>query len=172
MVEIFGSRIEVTNPGAPLVEPERFIDAPPRSRNETLASMMRRIGVCEERGSGWDKIGFEIELHQLPAPLIELPHGNTRVTLFSQKPLGEMDKAERIRAVYLHACLRFVTRSQLTNSSLRERFGISPNSSAQATRLINEAVEAGVIVPVDAAAARKLMRYEPSWVSDDEQAGL
>lgn len=87
MVEIFADRIEITNPGTPLVEPERFIDAPPRSRNEALASMMRRIGVCEERGSGWDKIGFEIELHQLPAPLIELPQGSTRVTLFSQKHL-------------------------------------------------------------------------------------
>ena len=26
-----------------------------RSRNEALASFMRRIGVCEERGSGIDK---------------------------------------------------------------------------------------------------------------------
>lgn len=81
-----------------------------------------------------------------------------------------MDKAERIRAVYLHACLRFVTRQQLTNSSLRERFGISAKNSAQASRLITEAVEAGVIAPVDREAAKKLMRYVPSWASDDEQA--
>lgn len=170
MVEIFADRAEITNPGTPLVEPERFIDAPPRSRNEALASMMRRIGVCEERGSGWDKVGFEIELHQLPAPLIELPQGSTRVTLFGQKPLRSMDKAERVRAVYLHACLRFVTSQELTNSSLRERFGISSNNSAQASRLIAEAVEAGAIAPVDPRAAKKLMRYVPSWASDDEQA--
>ena len=169
-VEIFSSRIEITNPGIPLVEPERFVDAPPRSRNESLASMMRRIGVCEERGSGWDKIGFEIELHQLPAPLVELPQGSTRVTLFSHKPLGEMDKAERIRAVYLHSCLRYVVRQQLTNSSLRERFGIAPQSSAQATRLINEALDAGVIAPFDPQAAKKLMRYVPAWAVEEGRA--
>ena len=170
MVEIFESRVEITNPGTPLIEPERFIDAPPRSRNESLASMMRRIGVCEERGSGWDKIGFEIEIHQLPAPLIELPQGSTRVTLFSQKPLREMDKAERIRAVYLHACLRYVTRQHLTNTSLRERFGISHQSSARASRLINEALDAGAIAPFDPQAAKKLMRYVPTWAVDDERA--
>ena len=56
MVEVFADRMEITNPGAPLVEPERFLDTPPRSRNEILASMMRRVGVCEERGSGIDKV--------------------------------------------------------------------------------------------------------------------
>ena len=49
MVEIFSDRMEITNPGVPLVDTDRFLDSPPRSRNETLASMMRRIGVCEER---------------------------------------------------------------------------------------------------------------------------
>jgi ATP-dependent DNA helicase RecG len=56
MVEIFEDRIEVTNPGIPLVDTQRFVDTPPRSRNEGLASLMRRIGICEERGSGWDKV--------------------------------------------------------------------------------------------------------------------
>lgn len=168
MVELFEGRVEITSPGAPLVRPERFIDAPPKSRNEALASMMRRIGVCEERGSGWDKIGFEIEFHQLPAPLIELPQESTRIVLFGPKRLREMDKDERVRAVYLHACLRYVTRQNLTNSSLRERFGISQQNSAQASRLIAEAVEAGVIAPYDALAARKLMRYMPAWAASDE----
>ena len=36
LVEIFQSRIEVTNPGIPLVDINRFIDNPPKSRNETL----------------------------------------------------------------------------------------------------------------------------------------
>ena len=55
MVEIFEDRIEITNPGVPLVDTQRFVDSPPRSRNEALASFMRRIGICEERGSGWDR---------------------------------------------------------------------------------------------------------------------
>ena len=162
MVELFDGRIKITSPGMPLVEPARFIDAPPKSRNESLASMMRRIGVCEERGSGWDKIGFEIELHQLPAPLIEFPQDNTRIVLFGPKPLQEMDKDERIRAVCLHACLRYVSRKHLTNSSVRERFKIALHNSATASRLISEAVEAGAIVPYDPQAARKLMKYLPA----------
>src|SRR5437867_12920497 len=64
--------IEITNPGAPLVDTQRLVDTPPRSRNEALASLMRRIGICEERGSGWDKVVFQTELYQLPAPLPEV----------------------------------------------------------------------------------------------------
>ena len=38
MVEIFADRIEITNPGEPLVDTARFVDTPPKSRNEALAS--------------------------------------------------------------------------------------------------------------------------------------
>jgi predicted HTH transcriptional regulator len=38
MVEILANRIEFTNPGKPLIDPLRFLDAPPRSRNELLAA--------------------------------------------------------------------------------------------------------------------------------------
>ncbi|GHV90111.1 hypothetical protein AGMMS50268_06140 [Spirochaetia bacterium] len=55
-VEIFDNRIEITNPGKPLVEVRRFIDNPPIFQNKKLASLMRRINICEERDSGWDKI--------------------------------------------------------------------------------------------------------------------
>ena len=78
-----------------------------------------------------------------------------------------MDKADRVRAVYLHACLRFVNREYLTNTSVRERFGIEPQNLAVASRLIREAVDAGVIVPYDADAAPKLMRYVPIWAGPD-----
>jgi ATP-dependent DNA helicase RecG len=167
MVEIFEDRIEITNPGAPLVDTQRFVDTPPKSRNEVLASLMRRIGICEERGSGWDKVVFQTELYQLPAPLAEVTGDHTRVVLFAPRPLSQMDKADRVRAVYLHACLRFVNREYLTNTSVRERFGIEPQNLAVASRLIREAVDAGVIVPYDADAAPKLMRYVPIWAGPD-----
>jgi predicted HTH transcriptional regulator len=59
MIEIFSDRMEITNPGEPPVKTEQFLDSPPRSRNEALASFMRRLGVCEERGSGVDKVVAE-----------------------------------------------------------------------------------------------------------------
>jgi len=165
MIEIFSDRIEITNPGSPLVAPDRFMDSPPKSRNEALASLMRRFGICEERGSGIDKVAFQVELFQLPAPLFEAPEGFTRVVLFAHRPLLEMDKADRVRACYLHACLRYVTRQHMTNSSVRERFGIEERNMATASRLIKEAVDAKVIVPFDAEAAPRLMRYVPFWAA-------
>src|SRR5207249_3136771 len=143
MVEIFEDRIEITNPGPPLVDTQLLVDTPPSSRNEALASLMRRIGICEERGSGWDKVVFQTELYQLPAPLPEVTDDHTRVVLFAPRPLTRMDKADRVRAVYLHACLRYVNREYLTNTSVRERFGIEPQNIATASRLIREAVEGG-----------------------------
>lgn len=163
MVEVFADRMEITNPGAPLVAAERFLDTSPRSRNEIVASIMRRVGVCEERGSGIDKVVFQTELYQLPAPIFEVANDSTRSVLFAHRPLAKMDKGDRIRACYLHACLKFVNREFMTNSTLRERFGIEAKNSATASRLIKEAVEAGVIVPYDASAPPKLMKYIPCW---------
>lgn len=163
MVEIFNDRIEITNPGAPLVDTDRFVDTPPKSRNEALASLMRRIGICEERGSGIDKVIAQVELFQLPAPLFEVPPDFTRVVLYSHRPLSRMDKVDRIRACYLHACLKWVMRDYLTNASLRARFGVEERNKAIISRYIRETVDAGMIRPFDEDAARKLMKYVPYW---------
>ncbi len=170
-VEIFEDRIEITNPGASLVDTKRLVDSPPRSRNEAIASLMRRIGICEERGSGWDKVVFQSELYQLPAPFAEVVEDNTRVVLFGPRPLLRMNRVERVRAVYLHACLRYVNGEYLTNASMRQRFGIDARNSARASRLIAEAIGAGAIVPDDPAAAPKFMRYVPAWASPSPRAG-
>ena len=168
MVEIFEGRIEITNPGPPLVDTLRFVDSPPKSRNESLASMMRRIGICEERGTGWDKVVLQTELLQLPAPRVESGSHYTRVVLFGRRPLSEMDRSERVRAIYLHACLKYVSEEYVTNSSLRQRFGIEVRNSAQVSRLLAEAVKEGVIVPDDPTAARKRMRYVPWWTKQED----
>jgi ATP-dependent DNA helicase RecG len=165
LVEIFEDRLEITNPGKPLIDPDRFVDLPPRSRNERLADVMRRAGICEERGSGWDKVGFQIELYQLPAPLVEVPDEFTRVVLFGHRDLARMDREDRVRAVYLHACLRYVTGERVTNTSVRGRFGIEARNSARASRLIKDAVDDGMIAPRNAKAARSMMEYVPFWAS-------
>lgn len=165
MVEIFDDRIEITNPGEPLVDTQRFVDTPPKSRNEVLASLMRRFRICEERGSGIDKVISQVELYQLPAPLFEVPDGFTRVVLFAHKPLSEMDKADRARACYLHACLRYVTRKPMTNTSVRERFGIAQKNASTASRLLNEAVDVGLIVVQDPEAGTRSRSYLPFWAA-------
>lgn len=165
MVEIFDDRIEITNPGEPLVSTDRFLDTPPKSRNEALAALMRRFNICEERGSGIDKVISHIELFQLPAPLFEVPEGFTRTMLFKYQPLKDMDKADRVRACYLHAGLKYLEHNFLTNTSVRERFGIEKQNRAMASRLISDAVKAGVIVPHDPHCAPKHMKYMPWWAA-------
>ena len=163
MIEIFSDRMEITNPGEPLVKTERFLDSPPRSRNEALASFMRRLGVCEERGSGVDKVVAETEKHQLPAPLFETPDGFTRAVLFTHRPLREMDRADRTRACYHHACLRYVEHEPMTNSSLRARLGISEANMAIASRIIADAITDGLLKPEDPKQGRKYAKYIPFW---------
>ena len=163
MVEIFDDRVEITNPGTPLMDTMRFLDTPPKSRNEALASLMRRFGICEERGSGIDKVVLQMELSQLPAPLFEVPDGFTRAVLFSRKSLDQMDKDSRVRACYFHACLKHVNRDYLTNASLRQRFGVEERNKASVSRYIKEAVEAGDIKPFDEDAPSRLMKYVPHW---------
>lgn len=165
MIEIFADRLEVTNPGAPLVKADRFLDQPPQSRNDALASLMRRMGICEERGTGIDKIVKQTELFQLPAPLFEVSGDFMRTVLFAHRPIKKMSKEDRIRACYLHACLRYVSRDFMTNPSLRERLGLEEKDSATATRYIKEAVDAGSIAPLDPKAGRKLMKYVPWWAA-------
>lgn len=163
MVEIFEDRLEITNPGEPLVDVDRFLDSPPRSRNEALASFMRRVGICEERGSGVDKVVSETEFFQLPPPRWERPGGSLRVVLFAYRALKDMDRQERAHACYLHACLRHVLRDPMTNTSLRERFGIEPKNSAMASRIIKDAREAKLIKPYEEGQANKTSRYLPYW---------
>ena len=163
LIEIFVDRLEVTNPGRPLVETLRFLDAPPKSRNEATAALMRRFGICEERGSGIDKIVNLIEAHQLPAPLFEDVNTSTRCVMFAHKHLSEMGPDERVRACYWHACLRYVTNQLINNRSVRERFDIAENRTPRASKLLKEAIDARLIVVRDPEAGTRNRSYIPWW---------
>lgn len=164
MVELFANRMEITNPGLPLVKTDRFLDSPPKSRNEAIASFMRRIGVCEERGSGVDKVVSQAEVYQLPAPLFETTDEHTRAVLFAHRDFREMDKADRIRACYLHACLRYVQRDYMSNTTLRERFGIDEKNSSMVSRIIKDTIDAELVRPQDDTVGSRARRYLPWWV--------
>ncbi len=85
--------------------------------------------------------------------------------LFAPRPLARLNEADRVRACYQHACLKFVSHSFLTNTSVRERFGLEEKQAAFASRLIREAVASGLIAPVDADAGKRNMKYQPSWAA-------
>lgn len=165
MVEIFSDRVEITNPGEPLIPTNRFIDAVPKYRNEYLAFQMRQFGICEEKGSGIDKVITAVEFARLPAPLFQVPPGATRVVLSGHKKLKDMKKSDRIQACYLHACLKWVNNDAMTNSSLRERFGITTNNRSMVSRIIRDSLKENLIVLEDTDAGPKFRRYLPFWAA-------
>ena len=161
LIELFIDRMEITNPGQPLVQPDRFLDSPPRSRNEALASLMRRMKICEEEGTGIDKALFAVELHHLPPPDFRSEGEAVRVVLYAPRRFADMTPEERVRACYQHAGLRHVSGQRMRNSTLCERFGIDPQNAAQASVVIKQALTAGLIRPADPAHPRA--GYVPSW---------
>lgn len=162
VIEIFSNRIEITNPGIPLVDIYRIVDNPPKSRNEKLSSLMRRLRMCEELGTGWDKIIISCELKQLPTPHIDIYEENTKVTLFSKIDFFDLSSQDKLWACYMHSCIRYIQGEFLTNSSLRTRFGLEEKSSASISRLIKKACEKELIKKLEETAPRHT-KYIPAW---------
>jgi len=162
-IEIFNDRVEITNPGKPIITPMRFIDDY-QSRNENLASFLRRIGICEEQGSGIDKVIFEVELFQLPAPDIIVTEKHTKVILYAYQKLNDMDKKDKIRACYQHCCLKYVSNEKMTNQSLRERFKIEDQNYSIASRIIADTIKKGLIKDYDPeSTSKRHAKYVPFW---------
>jgi len=160
-IELFSDRIEISNPGAPLVKPDRMIDLPPRSRNDALASLMRRMGICEEQGSGLDKVLELVEVSQLPPFLLRAEENSTQVVLYGPRSFAEMTQDERVRACYFHAVLKFLSGDKMKNASLCVRLGIASKNAAQATTVINKTLDAGLIRVADPEHPRA--GYVPHW---------
>lgn len=158
MIEIFENRVEITNPGIPLIEVTRFIDHTPKSRNEKLASMMKIFHICEERGHGIDKAINSVELHQLPAPKFDTYETATKVTLFAPKRLIDMSREDKIRACYQHCCLMHVSNSKMTNTTLRKRLNIEDKNYATASRIIADTLKEKQIKK-----GSELNSYIPWW---------
>lgn len=163
VVEIYSNRVEISNPGEPVVPVERFIDGY-QSRNERLADLMRRFGICEEKSSGIDRVVETAELLQLPAPEFLVAFKRTEVVIHGPRAFRDMDGSDRIRACYQHCVLQWVLRKQMTNQSLRERFGVSEGSGNTISQIITAAVEQGLIKnDPNAPESRRYARYIPAW---------
>jgi predicted HTH transcriptional regulator len=163
MIEAYSNRIEISNPGIPVVPIERFIDGY-QSRNERMASFMRRCGICEEKSSGIDKVVQTAEVFQLPAPFFGIGHNRTIAILYGPKDLDDMDRDDRIRACYQHCALKWVMSERMINQSLRERFKLSESKSAIISQIIAATIETGLIKQDEAVGmSRKYARYLPFW---------
>ncbi len=162
-VEVFANRVEISNPGEPIVPVERFIDGY-QSRNERLADLMRRFGICEEKSSGIDRVIEAAELMQLPAPEFLTSHKRTIVVIHGPRTFRDMNGSDRVRACYQHCVLQYVLRRQMTNQSLRERFGLSEGSSNTVSQIITATIEQGLVKnDPNAPDSRRYARYIPAW---------
>jgi ATP-dependent DNA helicase RecG len=162
-IELYSDRIDISNPGLPEIPLERFIDEY-KSRNESLADLMRRLGVCEAKGSGIDRVIFNAELYQLPAPNIHVGNVMTGVTMYAHKDFKNMDRTERIRACYQHCCLRHVMNEKMTNQTLRERFNLPETKTESISRVIRDTLDAERIKPADPSVTSTRYRsYIPDW---------
>ena len=162
-IEIYDDRVEISNPGTPIVQVERFIDEY-LSRNERMADLMRRMRIYEGKGSGIDKVIEAIEIFQLPPLDVRVDHHRTYVCLFGHKIFEDMNRIERLRACYQHASLRRVMNDALTNQSLRDRFKLPVGKSAIISQIITAAQEEGLIkLDEQVGSSRKYARYLPFW---------
>ena len=165
MIEVFADRIEFTNPGGllPSKRLDRLIGTTPESRNEVLASAFRLYRICEERGTGFQKVVAAVELFGLPPVAFAALDGAFRVTLYAPRKFADMGKTERVEACYQHAVLRFLSGKALTNTSLRERLKLNEKQRNTVTNLIGDAVESGRVKRKDPDAGNKFAEYLPYW---------
>ncbi len=166
LIEVYMDRIEISNPGIPFIPTERFIDEF-QSRNERLAALMRRMRICEEKGSGIDKVIHSVEVFQLPAPDFRAGDRRTLVVLFAHKELEEMDSNDRTRACYQHCALKYVMEERMTNQSLRERFKLPVSKADLISRIIHDTIESKLIKPANPDnTSRRYTQYVPFWAHE------
>lgn len=162
-VEIYSDRMEILNPGTSIISPDRFIDEY-QSRNERLADVMRRMGICEEQGKGIDKVITYAEVCQLPPPDWRSAERHTIAVVFAHKAFEEMDGNERVRATYQHCTLKYLTNERMNNQSLRERFKLPKDKNEVVSGVIYDALRQGKIKPENPEkTSRRYAKYIPYW---------
>ena len=160
---MYADRVEISNPGEPPISVDRFIDEH-RSRNERLADLMRLMGLCEEKGSGVDKVVAAVEKAQLPAPDFRIGEVRTTAVLFARRNFADMSESDRVRACYQHCCLQYVSNRRMSNQSLRERFGLGEAEAATVSQVIAATKELGKVKMDDAEfGSSRHAGYLPSW---------
>lgn len=166
LIEIFEDRIEITNPGRLLPEKriDRLIRTAPQSRNETLASEFRKLNICEERGSGFEKAISAIEMYGLPPLKMQEIDNSFRVTLYKPKAFAQLTPLERVEACYQHCVICYYSVGGMTNTSLRERFRMHEKQRPQVSLVIKDALQQGRIKPRDPDnTSSKFIEYIPFW---------
>ena len=173
-IEIFSDRIEISNPGKllPSKSVDRIIGTMPESRNERLASAFFLYKICEQRGSGLMRAGEQVEIFGLPPIKFEEDSHHFKVTLFAPQTFAQMSAGDRLNACYQHTLLRYCANDRMTNKSLRERLKMPEKQRSMVSRLIQEAVDKGLIAPANPNnTSRRHTEYVPAWAAATVRGG-
>lgn len=87
-----------------------------------------------------------------------------KIYFLRNKELKDMLKGDKIRACYLHCCLKYIQSDYMTNTSLRERFGIDVKNTAMVSRIIKDTLDDKKISIYDESVGTRARTYVPSWV--------
>ena len=162
LIEVFTDRIEFTSAGRPAIDPLRFIDALSQSDNEQIADFLLRCGMCERKGTGLDKAEEALEaIHSTAMRFDALPEA-TRIVVPFLKTFGEMSSAEKLRSCVMHCALRYVNYQPMTNTSLRERFGLPDSQVQTVSQLLRLALKERLIQQIPST-SRRNSAYIPVW---------
>ncbi len=164
MVNITSAFIEFVNPGNLKVSPDHIIDAEPIAENEKLSSFLRRAGIGDARGTGFDKMENALEEARMLSPSVHELSSSVSVYVYAQKPFSKWTIEEKLSSAYYHACLYYYSAGKaMTNESLRNRYGLSAKDMSIVSRIIRLALERGLLKLQSETASIKNRAYVPYW---------
>ena len=85
------------------------------------------------------------------------------MTLYSKISFDMTTKEDRIRTCYMITCLASINSGAVTNTDIRDAFGLSENEKVKASRIIHDTLAANLIKPLDSNTALRYMKYIPYW---------
>ena len=89
---------------------------------------------------------------------------STVATLYAPKPLTEMDRDDKLRACYQHACLKYAVNQEMSNATFRQRLGLPDRSYHIASRIITAALDGGWIRLANSEErSNRYEKYLPAW---------
>jgi predicted HTH transcriptional regulator len=163
IIEIYPHKIVFINSGYPMIKTERFLDLE-ASRNSKLVNFFNKLGICEDRGSGIDRIYGDIEARAMPAISYQLEVEKTKATLSFNQDFEKMTKKDKILSCFQHCAFKYIEDDYMNNSSLTRRFNLKNKSSSVISKIIKMTLEANLIKPADPDNhSKRHASYVPFW---------
>lgn len=164
LIEIYKDHIDISNPGNCLVAPERILGAIPKARNEVVVDVMKRLYICETRGSGIPRTVGGIEEWQLPAPTFINQENGFKASLYAYKAFDKLSTEEKLRACEQHVAFMHTQNSFANNETLRKRFGLGEKKANTISKLVKLAKDKKLIKDFDPKNnSKKYIKYIPIW---------